>query len=91
MVYVGRLELDFYLWVLNVFDKDNALDVYETSGLPDNVGWLSSAEGQQFIQDYSDPDDATGLNGQEKYELRQNDPSNFDIPRMIRFGVRIGF
>ncbi len=89
--YLGRLELDFYLWVLNVFDKDNAIDVYETSGLPDNTGWLSTLEGQQFLRDHSEPSDDTGLNGKEKYELRQKDPSNYDIPRLIRFGVRIGF
>ena len=27
----------------------------------------------------------------EKYELKQNDPVNYDVPRQIRFGVRMSF
>jgi outer membrane receptor protein involved in Fe transport len=86
-----RLELDFYVWVLNLFDRDNAIHVYETSGLPGNTGWLSSPEGQQFIEKNSDVSPTTGLTGEQEYVLAQRDPSNYDIPRMIRFGVRIGF
>jgi outer membrane receptor protein involved in Fe transport len=86
-----RIELDFYVWVLNLFDKDNAIHVFETSGLPDNTDWLSTPEGQQFIQKNEGISSNTGLTGEQEYELAQRDPSNYDIPRMIRFGVRIGF
>jgi hypothetical protein len=65
--------------------------VFETSGLPDNTDWLSTPEGQQFIQKNEGISTNTGLTGEQEYELAQRDPSNYDIPRMIRFGVRIGF
>ena len=35
-------DIDIYFWILNVFDRDNAIDVYIGSGLPDDTsGCLS--------------------------------------------------
>ncbi|MEW5702643.1 MAG: TonB-dependent receptor [Candidatus Zixiibacteriota bacterium] len=90
---LGRLTLDVYLWVINVFDRENVVDVYEGTGLADQTGWLETPEGQSFATnpDLSVPHDQSGLTATEKYELRQNDPLNFDTPRQIRFGVRWTF
>jgi outer membrane receptor protein involved in Fe transport len=84
-------DLEFYLWVINLFDRDNVSDVYRGTGEPDNTGWLDTPDGQQFVQENADIHDSTYLTGEQKYQLRQNDPANFDIPRQIRFGMRVGF
>lgn len=85
----GNLEV--YLWVINVFGRDNVADVYRGTGEPDNTGWLETPDGQQFVQDHSSIHDSSYLTGEQKYVLKQNDPANFDIPRQIRFGMRVGF
>jgi hypothetical protein len=84
------LSFDAYLWVLNVFNRENALTVYEGTGKPNTTGWLETDAGQQFIQDYSEPNDL-GYTGEQLYELAQDTPLNYDIPRLIRFGLRLSF
>ncbi len=81
---IARLSWDVYLWVLNVFDTDNAVDVYEGSGRPDNTGWLATAEGEQFVETY-------GQDGLDKYNFKQASPANYDTPRQVRMGLRLNF
>lgn len=88
---VVNLNMDLYVWVLNLFDRDNALDVYEGTGLPNTTGWLSSPAGQEFLDKEGEVVDYTGVSNQQKYEIKQNDPNNYDTPRQIRFGVRALF
>jgi outer membrane receptor protein involved in Fe transport len=84
------LDFDAYLWVINVFDRENVVDVYEGTGKPDETGWLATNDGQNFLQDWSEPTDL-GMTGEELYELRQNDPRFYDTPRQIRLGLRMSF
>lgn len=81
---VARFNWDVYLWVLNVFDTDNAIDVYEGTGLPDNTGWLATPAGQQFIATH-------GEEGLTKYNIKQRNPKNYDTPRQVRLGLRMMF
>jgi outer membrane receptor protein involved in Fe transport len=84
----GGHNLDFYVWVINVLDRENAVDVYESSGQVNNTGWLATDAGQNWLA--SDPGaDWSGMNRLDKYELKQNNPNSFDVPRQIRFGVRV--
>ncbi len=80
----ARMNWDIYLWVLNVLDTENAIDVYEGTGEPDNTGWLATAPGQQFLQTY-------GEEGLMKYNLKQQTPLNYDTPRQVRLGMRLMF
>jgi outer membrane receptor protein involved in Fe transport len=90
---VGFFNLDFYVWILNVFDRENAVVVYTTNGSPNTTGWLATSEGQAFINNlnYNYAHDSSGLTAEEKYRLREQDPTNYDIPRQVRFGVRVNF
>lgn len=83
--------LDFYLWAINILDRDNVINVYSGTGEPDNTGWLETPDGQAFTNQNSSITDASLLTGEQKYRLRENDPANFDIPRQIRAGVRVVF
>ncbi|HHI03363.1 MAG TPA: hypothetical protein ENL22_07575 [candidate division Zixibacteria bacterium] len=85
------ISLDFYVWVMNLLDRDNVLSVYETSGDPDATNWLVTEAGETFIENNSEVHDASGLNGEEKYILASQNPGNYDIPRQIRFGLRMNF
>lgn len=87
----GKVNLDLYVWVINLLDRENVSDVYESTGLADETGWLSTPDGQQFIADNADVHDASLLSGEEKYNVKQADPRNYDTPRQIRFGARWTF
>lgn len=84
----GRYSMDFYVWVINVFDRENAIDVYESSGQVSNTAWLSTDTGQEWLA--GDPGaDWSEMNRQQKYDLKQNNPNSYDVPRQIRFGVKV--
>lgn len=83
--------LGFYVWVMNLLDRNNVLSVYETSGDPDATNWLTTDAGQDFAEAYNTADDSSGLTGEEKYILASQNPGNYDMPRQIRFGLRMSF
>jgi outer membrane receptor protein involved in Fe transport len=70
-----------YILVKNLLDRDNIYAVYETSGQANETGWLGTAEGRTFAQNY----------GSYEYQLAQNNPKNYGNPRMIMAGIRASF
>ncbi|HET7224882.1 MAG TPA: TonB-dependent receptor [Candidatus Eisenbacteria bacterium] len=81
------LGMEAYVWALNVLDAHNAISVYTSSGSPDVVGFLNTDEGQAFVQSAN----AAGFDGAGFYNLAQNNPALFSIPRQVRFGLRASF
>ncbi len=85
-------KLNAYVWVQNVLDTKNAIFVYESTGDPDNTGWLTTAPGQTFADATQNPDALfANQNGTELSNLRANDPTNFSNPRIILFGMNFFF
>ena len=62
----------------------NTTNVYASSGLGDNTGWLSTPEGQAWLE-------TNGAEALARYDLAQRDPENFATPRIVRFGLRTSF
>ncbi|RME31898.1 MAG: hypothetical protein D6800_00370, partial [Candidatus Zixiibacteriota bacterium] len=83
-IYFGDFKVTPFIWVKNLLDRDNALTVYETSGRPNTTTWLDTPPGQAFL-------DKFGEFGAQQYNLAENNPRNYDIPRMIIFGLRASF
>ncbi len=79
---VGTRDLNFYVWVLNVLNRKNPMNVYQVSGDAHTSGWLSDPRGEAS---YATPED------QALYRLKELNPNNFDIPRLVRFGMRVNF
>ena len=79
---LGGLELSAYIWILNLFDRENVITVYDTSGDAFSTGWLATSSGAASYAS----EEAQGL-----YDLRQNDPTLLDVPRLVRFGLRTSF
>jgi outer membrane receptor protein involved in Fe transport len=84
---VGPFNLEAYAWVLNVFDNDNAIAVYSSSGSATTTNWLSTNEGQGYL----DTAAARGIDGETLYRLAENNPNLFTNPRMVRLGLRGSF
>lgn len=87
---VGSYKIAPYVLVRNLLDRDNATTVYESTGRPNTTGWLNTSEGQSFVESTTTPDN-TGLTGEQKYKIKENNPQNYSNPRMVLFGVRMSF
>ena len=81
---IQSLNMDAFVWVLNVLDRSNAVAVYESSGSAETTNWLNTNDGQDFLE-------RTGDAGRRTYELAQANPDLYGNPRLVRFGVRVGF
>lgn len=77
---------NIYLQVLNALNTKNVLNVYKTSGLPQDDGYLQTGVGQQAINAAISGDAFTYL-----YTLRMQNPGNYSLPRRIRLGVQFNF
>ncbi len=75
-----------YLQVLNALNTKNVLNVYKTSGLPQDDGYLRTGVGQQAVNAAISGDAFTYL-----YTLRMQNPNNYSLPRRIRLGVQFNF
>jgi hypothetical protein len=89
--HIGRTELDLYVWVLNLLDRDNVIDVYESTGRPNTTGWLNTEDGKAFVRDNSEPTEMSDLSGEDLYLLKEGNPLNYDSPRQVRFGIKMNF
>lgn len=79
---VGGLDLNAYVWVLNVLNRRNPVAVYTSSGDPTETGWLSTSSGRASY---------SSAEAQALYDLAQKNPNNYDVPRMVRFGLKTSF
>lgn len=79
---VAGFELGAYIWVLNLLDRKNAVSVYTSSGDGATTGWLADASGAASYATEESRD---------LYNLAQLNPNNYDIPRIVRFGLKTSF
>ena len=76
-------KFNVYLWVLNVFDRDNVVTVYSSTGTANSTDWLNTTDGQTFL--------ATVPNALDRYRLAEQNPNFHLNPRLIRFGAQWSF
>jgi len=86
-----RFSISPYLWVKNLLDRDNVLNVWEGTGQPNTSGFLETSGGETLIQDLEEPTDNSGLSYEEKYNIVQQNPTYYGAPRQILFGIRVSF
>jgi hypothetical protein len=78
--------LNLYFQVLNIFNFENIMGVYPSTGNPDDDGYLAAAEWQREINEQLNPETF-----REMYRIFINNPGSYSSPRMIRFGVIVNF
>jgi len=81
-----KLRMNAYVWVQNLFNTDNIIAVYDYTGNPDDDGYLSSAEGQQYAAQQIDPIAFT-----DQYNVYVNNPNHYSRPRTVRIGLTMNF
>ena len=73
-----------YVWVQNLLDADNVVNVWRSTGDPYTTGFLLTQDGQNNIAN-------RGEGYELDYKSLERDPDNFGIPRQIRLGLKINF
>ncbi len=80
----GNFSLRPYVWVENLLDSDNIINVYRSTGSAYTAGYLNTDEGKKIVASRPDPAAYSA-----DYASLERDPSNFGIPRTIRLGARM--
>ncbi len=83
---LGLMDLNVYVYVINLLGTQNPVDAFFRTGDPADDGWLSTADGKtaaagygpQFVNFYNTMND--GANS-----------GNWGPPRQIRFGVKLDY
>ncbi len=97
-----KLNTKVYLWALNLLGNENVVNVYRTTGQPDNGGWSETAE---FRQDFEstilgriasfartpERDAEIERKYREHYRARERNPFFFGAAQQIRLGLMLGF
>ncbi len=84
---VGPTRLAASLWILNLLDTRNPINVYSSSGSATTTSWLNTEDGQTYLVNAA----TAGLDGLGLYRLAENDPGLFTNPRLVRFGISANF
>ncbi len=85
-VRVGPMDLNFYIYVMNILGTDNPVDAFFRTGDPNDDGWFSTAAGKADAA----ANGAQYVNFYRAAQLGENS-GNFGPPRQIRFGVRLDY
>ncbi len=84
MFKVAGIFITPYLWVENLLDADNSVNVYRSTGSPYTSGYLTSKEGMALAKQ-------RGPSYVSDYTALERDPTNYGIPRLIKLGLRVNF
>lgn len=76
-----------YVWVINAFDIKNAVAVYTGTGSPTTTAYLNTADGRNVASNLA----GQGIDPNAAYDLALANQSLYSNPRMVRFGLRMGF
>ncbi len=78
---------NFYVEVLNLFDRKNPVDVYTATGTATDDGYLGTAAADAQIEALQlDPEEFRS-----NYSDRLSNPFFWDVPRLVRVGLVLGF
>lgn len=91
--FAKTLDLNLYVYVINLLDSRLVSAVWESSGDPGSTGYLNTVQGQQVAASYDTDADPTTSSAEyiRLYELRSKNVLNYGPPRQIRFGAKLNF
>ncbi len=81
---IGTFYITPYVWIENVLDDDNVVQVWRSTGSAYTTNWLNDPDAQGTIQQI-------GEGYVKDYETMEKDPQNFGIPRLIKLGLKLNF
>jgi outer membrane receptor protein involved in Fe transport len=88
---IGPVDFNAYLWVTNVTNTQNVVNVFNTSGDAYDDGWLATGTGRTQTDQYAQYGEDKGALHEKLYRTNTYDATFFGIPRQIRLGIRIDY
>ena len=88
---VGPLDMNVYIWVLNLLNTKNVTAVYSATGTATDDGWLASENGQKRVDTYNGYGDVFGQAYLDMYNQSLANAGVYGAPRQIRLGFRFNF
>jgi outer membrane receptor protein involved in Fe transport len=80
------MQIQAFLWVQNLLNTRNIQRVYGFTGLANSDGWLSSPQGIQEANNAVNTQSYMAL-----YNAKVESPYFYEIPRLVRLGLRVYF
>lgn len=80
----GNGNLDIYVWVQNLLNTQNVVNVYPATGSASNDGYFTTPAGQSWLATY-------GAEAQKIYNYLVDATGNYGLPRVIRVGAKLAF
>ncbi len=78
------VDLDVYLWVTNLLDTKNIINVYPASGQANVDGYFAIGDGQSWQQ-------TNGADARKLYDYLADNNANYGTPRVLRLGAKLNF
>ncbi|HAW50896.1 MAG TPA: hypothetical protein DCX54_01010 [Flavobacteriales bacterium] len=78
--------VEVYLQILNLLNTQNTLDVWQSTGTPEDDGYLTSTEAQPVIESAVNPESYV-----DNYNARIYNPNFYSTQRRMRLGVVLNF
>lgn len=89
---LGPLNVNVYLWVINLLDTRNVIGVFGTSGDAYDDGYLASPEGSNIYNNLKvTKGEAAAETYKQLYLASIYNADNFGPPRQIRLGLRLDY
>ena len=89
---IGPFDANLYLWITNVFNTRNVINVFPQTGDAYDDGYLTSDEGSATIESYRlKYGDEVANQYKSIYSAISYNSGNFGTPRQIRLGLRFDF
>jgi outer membrane receptor protein involved in Fe transport len=82
--FFGSGNLDLYVWVDNLLNTQNIVNIYPATGSPSNDGYFTTAAGQSWAA-------AEGPEAKKIYDYLVDATGNYGTPRVIRVGAKLTF
>ncbi len=78
----GTTDLNVYLWVVNLLNRQNIVNLYPATGVPTTDGWLATEAGRNWAA-------RNGGSAASLYQYMVNNLGFYGTPRIIRLGAKI--
>jgi hypothetical protein len=88
---IGPVDVNLYLWITNVLNTQNVVQVFNTSGDAYTDSWLASDVGKARTDGYARYGEDKAALHDKLYNAATYDPSFFGPPRQIRLGLRLDY
>lgn len=79
-----NIRISPYVWIENLLDADNVVNVYRSTGSASTSGYLLTDEGRKKAE-------TGGAAYVSDYKALEQDPTNYGIPRLIKLGLKVSF